>query len=158
MDTQTLSLGETEATATVEKWGLFEAAFEGPSEGNPFREVAFDAVFRQHSREVRVPGFYDGDGIYRLRFMPDAEGEWTYVTRSATPALDGRCGRLVAGPASAGNHGPVRVRNRFHFAYADGTPYLAVRTTCYAWTHQPLAMQAETLETLATTPSAPARR
>lgn len=48
--------------ATVEKWGVFEASFDGPSGGNPYLDVAFDAVFTHKSREVRVPGFYDGNG------------------------------------------------------------------------------------------------
>jgi Domain of unknown function (DUF5060)/Protein of unknown function (DUF4038)/Domain of unknown function (DUF5605) len=133
---------------TVEKWGTFEAAFQGPSKGNPFLDVAFDAVFSQHGRNIRVPGFYDGDGTYRVRFMPDNEGEWTYRTRSKTAALDGKTGSLTVVAPSTGNHGPVSVRNQFHFGYADGTPYLPFGTTCYAWTHQPLDMQAETLKTL----------
>ncbi|MDL2398099.1 DUF5060 domain-containing protein [Rhizobium mayense] len=136
------------SSATVEKWGVFEAAFNGPSGGNPYLDVAFDAVFSQNSREVRVPGFYDGDGIYRVRFMPDYEGEWSFRTRSKTPELDGKTGSLTAGKPSQSNHGPVRVRNKFHFAYADGNPFLSFGTTCYAWTHQPLDMQAQTLKTL----------
>ncbi|MGO7426099.1 DUF5060 domain-containing protein, partial [Rhizobium ruizarguesonis] len=108
----------------------------------------FDAVFTHKSREVRVPGFYDGNGIYRIRFMPDIEGKWSFLTRSKTAALDGKTGALTATEPSAGNHGPVRVCNKFHFAYADGTPFLSFGTTCYAWTHQPLEMQKQTLETL----------
>jgi hypothetical protein len=134
--------------ATVEKWSVFEAAFIGPSDGNPYLDVAFDAVFKQNSREIRVPGFYDGNDVYRVRFMPDNEGEWTFRTRSKTTALDERTGSLTATAPSKDNHGPVRVRNKFHFAYADGKPFLSFGTTCYAWTHQPLAMQAQTLETL----------
>ncbi|MEK1896984.1 MAG: DUF5060 domain-containing protein [Rhizobium sp.] len=137
--------------ATVEKWGVFEAAFDGPSDGNPYLDVAFDAVFTHKSRDVRVPGFYDGNGTYRMRFMPDVEGEWSFVTRSRTAALDGKAGSLIATAPSTGNHGPVRVRNKFHFAYADGTPFLSFGTTCYAWTHQPLEMQMQTLETLGKT-------
>ncbi|WP_337270545.1 DUF5060 domain-containing protein [Oryzifoliimicrobium ureilyticus] len=133
---------------TVEKWGMFEASFQGPSTGNPFLEIAFDAIFKQKSREVRVPGFYDGDGIYKIRFMPDEEGEWRFITRSEQAELDGQTGQLTVGPATKNNHGPVKVRNQFHFGYADGSPYLPFGTTCYAWTHQPLAMQAQTLETL----------
>ncbi len=136
------------SNASVEKWGVFEAAFNGPSGGNPYLDVAFDAVFSQHSREVRVPGFYDGDGTYRVRFMPDNEGEWSFRTRSKTTELDGKTGSFVATAPSSGNHGPVHVRNKFHFAYADGKPFLSFGTTCYAWTHQPLEMQAQTLETL----------
>ena len=78
------------------KYDIFEASFTGPSSGNPYVEVSFDAVFSQHSREVRVPGFYDGDGTYRVRFMPDTEGEWTFRTRSKTAALDGRTGSFTA--------------------------------------------------------------
>lgn len=136
------------SSATVEKWGVFEAAFDGPSGGNPYLDVAFDAVFSQHSREIRVPGFYDGDGVYRVRFMPDNEGDWSFRTRSKTAALDNKAGSFTATKPSTGNHGPVRVRNKFHFAYADGKPFLSFGTTCYAWTHQPLEMQAETLATL----------
>jgi hypothetical protein len=129
-------------------WDIFETSLAGPADGNPFVEVALEAVFTQGGREVRVPGFYDGDGSYRIRFMPDAEGDWTFRTRSKTAALDGRTGALTVGPAAAGAHGPVRVAHKFHFAYADGTPFFPFGTTCYAWTHQPLAMQAQTLETL----------
>ncbi|AYG63367.1 DUF5060 domain-containing protein [Rhizobium jaguaris] len=136
------------SNATVEKWGVFEAAFNGPSGGNPYLDVTFDAVFSQNSREIRVPGFYDGDGVYRIRFMPDNEGEWSFRTRSKTAELNGKTGSFVATKPSEGNHGPVHVRNKFHFAYADGKPFLSFGTTCYAWTHQPLEMQARTLKTL----------
>ena len=136
---------------TVEKWDVFEAEFGGPKGGNPYLDVAFDAIFRHKAREIRVPGFYDGDGIYRLRFMPEAEGEWRFETRSATPALNGQTGSFTVTPPSEGNHGPVRVRNKFHFAYADGTPFLSFGTTCYAWTHQPEAEQEKTLKTLSGT-------
>lgn len=133
---------------TIAKWDFFEASFSGPSEGNPFIDVTLEAFFKQNSRVVRVPGFYDGDGIYKVRFMPDNEGEWTFLTQSATPALDGQTGSFFVGPAAKDSHGPVQVSNQFHFAYADGTPYLPFGTTSYAWTHQPLALQAETIESL----------
>jgi hypothetical protein len=133
---------------TIAKWDVFEAGFTGPSTGNPFIDVTFEAVFTQNNRSVRVPGFYDGDGIYKVRFMPDNEGEWTFATRSSSAELDGKTGRFTAAPPERGNHGPVHVSNRFHFAYADNTPYLTFGTTCYAWTHQPLDLQAQTLETL----------
>jgi len=133
---------------SIAQWDVFEASFAGPSSGNPFVEVTLEGFFRQHSRVVRVPGFYDGDGVYRLRFMPDNPGEWQFTTRANVPELDGRTGGFTAGAPRPGVHGPVRVANRFHFAHADGTPYLPFGTTCYAWTHQPLAEQAKTLETL----------
>jgi hypothetical protein len=52
----------------------------------------------------------------------------------------------------AQNHGPVEVRNRFHFAYADGTPHRPIGTTCYAWTHQGEELEEQTLATLKGSP------
>ena len=135
-------------TAEVEKWGLFEAVLSGPKGGNPFVDVTLEVDFALGARNVPAPGFYDGDGVYRIRFMPDTEGEWTYRTRSNASAIDGLSGSFRCGPPREGNHGPVRVRNRHHFAYADGKPYFPFGTTCYAWTHQPLDMQRQTLETM----------
>ena len=138
-------------TTTVAQWEMFEASFTGPSAGNPFVDVQLEAVFQQHERRVRVPGFYDGEGTYKVRFMPDNPGDWRFVTASNVAALDGQGGAFVVTAPLAGRHGPVRVANTFHFAHADGTPYVPFGTTCYAWTHQPLDMQAQTLETLAQT-------
>ena len=36
----------------------------------------------------------------------------------------------------------------FHFAYADGTSYFPIGTTCYAWVHQGDALEEQTLATL----------
>ena len=135
-------------TAQVEKWGLVEADFPGPKEGNPFVDVTLDVEFARDNRRVTAPGFYDGQGVYRVRFMPDAEGEWSFKTRSNASALDGLSGTFRCMPAAGSNHGPVRVRNRHHFGYADGTPYFPFGTTCYAWAHQPLTMQSQTLDTM----------
>lgn len=132
----------------IAKWDLFEATLNGPSGGNPFIDVTFEATFSHKNRSVRVPGFYDGDGVYKVRFMPDIEGEWHYTTRSSALELDGKSGAFEAGPCRPDVRGPVQVANKYHFAYADGTPYLPFGTTCYAWTHQPLDLQAQTLETL----------
>ena len=132
-------------TADVEKWGFFEATFAGPKGGNPFADATLDVEFVLDNRRMKEPGLYDGEGVYRVRFMPDTEGDWRYRTRSNAPALDGVVGTFTCAPPRAGNHGSVRVRNRHHFVYADGTPFFPFGTTCYAWTHQPLAIQRETL-------------
>jgi hypothetical protein len=136
----------------VERWGIFEVTLQGPSEGNPFTEVSLQADFTFQHRTMRVNGFYDGvndsGGVYRVRFMPDAVGEWHYITRSSTPALDGKRETFTCTAPHANNHGPVVVRDTFHFAYSDGTPYFPIGTTCYAWAHQGEAMEQQTLETL----------
>ncbi len=137
----------------VEKWGIFEVTIDQvPVKGNPFTDVSVTARFEQGGRTLDVEGFYDGDGVYRIRFMPDALGSWRYRTHSDEPALDGRRGQFTCVAPSSGNHGPVSVRDTWYFTYADGTPYFQVGTTCYAWTHQGDALEAQTLKTLAKSP------
>src|SRR5689334_22698418 len=112
--------------AAVEQWGVFEVALPGPAAGNPFVDVTLSARFTHGDTRVDVTGFYDGGGTYRVRFMPDRAGDWRYETTSNAPELNGKSGAFTCTPPSAGNHGPVRVRNTYHFAYADGTPYVPV--------------------------------
>ena len=68
--------------ASVERWDIFDLALAGPTAGNPFTDVVLSAEFSFKNRVVRADGFYDGDGVYRVRCMPDAAGEWRYVTHS----------------------------------------------------------------------------
>jgi len=136
----------------VEQWGTAEIELAGPRDGNPFADVELSATFRQGTRSLQVAGFYDGDGKYKIRFMPDAVGTWEYETRSNRSALSGKTGKVQAVAPKPGNRGPVGVRNTWHFAYADGTPFWQVGTTAYSWTNQPAALQEQTLRTLAAAP------
>jgi hypothetical protein len=143
---------ETKATDRVERWGHIEISLAGPTDGNPFLDVALNAQFRHQHRVVPVHGFYDGDGVYRVRFMPDTLGTWTYETQSNCAALSGASGAFTCVAPAPGNHGPVSVQHGYHFAYADGTPHVSVGTTCYAWAHQGDTLEEQTLATLRTAP------
>ena len=129
---------------TVEKWGIFELAVNGPQTGNPFTEQKLQGVFTGKNERVEVTGFYDGEGIYRVRFMPSFEGEYTYALSGSFPEASGVGSFTVTAP-SANNHGPMRVANQYHFAYEDTTPYYSVGTTCYAWAHQAEEIHQQTL-------------
>src|SRR5262249_37368848 len=59
----------TKALQEISRWDTFEAAFKGPSTGNPFSDVDLFVVFSHGNRELRMTGFYDGEGTYRARFM-----------------------------------------------------------------------------------------
>lgn len=139
-------------TSQVERWGIFEVVLNGPASGNPFIDVILSAQFSRQNRVLEPDGFYDGEGVYRIRFMPDSPGEWHYVTRSNVPELDGQRGQFTCVAASEGNRGPVKVSNVFHFAYADDTPFYSFGTTCYAWTHQGDDLEEQTLATLKEAP------
>ena len=136
----------------VEQWGFFEAELEGPVEGNPYLDVELSARFVCGERTVAAEGFYDGGGVYRIRLMPEVQGDWRFTTSSNAPQLNGCTGSFTCVAPSAGNHGPVRIANDRHFAYADGTPHISVGTTCYAWIHQTEELQEQTLATLRKAP------
>ena len=67
----------------VKKWGVFELSLAGPSEGNPFTEQHLEGIFSGKEESKVVEGFYDGDGIYRIRFMPSYTGKYSYVIRAS---------------------------------------------------------------------------
>jgi len=137
---------------TTQQWDILEITLNGPSSANPFLDTQLSARFVLNDRTITAPGFYDGNGTYRIRFSPDAIGQWSYTTISNRPELNNKTGSFACLPPSKNNHGPVRVHNTFHFAYADGTPYRQIGTTCYAWTHQGEMLESQTLATLKSAP------
>ncbi|WP_371514847.1 DUF5060 domain-containing protein [Brevundimonas denitrificans] len=49
-------------------------------------------MFTHGGRTIEAPGFYDGEGVWRVRFSPPEEGSWTWTIRSDLADLDGRSG------------------------------------------------------------------
>jgi hypothetical protein len=139
------------APATVDLRGRVELVLQGPSHGNPFTDVELTATVTGRGTSRTVGGFYDGNGTWRIRFLADAAGDWSFTTTSNARSLDGHTGTVTCTdqPASRGH---VVVADTFHFRYADGTRYLPIGTTAYAWTHQTDALENATLNTLATSP------
>jgi len=133
------------------RWGVVEVTLHGPSRGNPFVDVELTAVFRTGTTERLVGGFYDDDGVYRLRLLAEEEGDWTFTTTSNARSLDGITGTVTVVAPQPGEHGPVRA-DGFHFRHADGTRHRPLGTTAYAWTHQTEELQQQTLATLAEAP------
>ncbi len=146
--------GTAQATFPTEtpRWSTYEIELRGPSHGNPFIDVELTARFTNGDVSVEVGGFYDGDGVYRVRFLPQVEGRWTFRISSTARSLDSVSGSFDCVPALPVSHGPVGVVDGFHFAHADGTRYAPIGTTAYAWTHQNEQLEQQTLRTLAATP------
>lgn len=133
----------------IEKWSIFEVSSKGKSDGNPFRDYTMTVNFRGEKENLTVNGFYDGDGIYRARFMPSHEGKYTYtISGNFADKIEEAEGSFLVTAPGEGNHGPVVVSDNIHLRYADGTPYYSIGTTCYAWVMQPAERQEQTLETL----------
>jgi hypothetical protein len=141
----------------IEKWDYYELSLPGPSAGNPFVGVEFSAVFKNGDRTYEPEGFYDGNGIFKIRFVPDVEGTWTYRTKSNYDTLNGKSGQFECTAPAPGNHGPVRVRNQYHFGYEDGTPFFLFGTTIYEWPFQSQDKRQQTIEILKNSPFNKAR-
>lgn len=131
----------------VGKWDVFEVACEGPRQGNPFTEQWIKGVFTGRSETVEADGFYDGNGSYKVRFMPSFEGEYHFSLKASFP-IGKQEGTFMATSPKEGNHGPVRVSGNCHFVYEDGTPYYSLGTTCYVWELQPDERIGQTLSSL----------
>ena len=78
----------------VEKWRVFEITLKGSNAGNPFTEVQVGAVFTNGKFKKTVQGFYNGNSIYKIRFMPEETGIWSYVTSSNAKSLQSKKGNF----------------------------------------------------------------
>lgn len=116
------------------RWEPVELAFQANVKAaNPFL-VNFDAlVTAPDGRELRVPGFFDGNDVWKARVMPSSEGTWTVVTNSAEPALHGRRFEFsCADRAAPAQHGRLTVdgEHPHHFKFEDGTRHFMLAYEC----------------------------
>jgi len=104
----------------------------GKTYRDPFNDVELDVIFRDpQGAEQRVPAFWAGDQVWRVRFAPSCPGRYSFHTVSSDPAnpdLHGQTGVLDVSPYTGENpllkHGGVRIASdRRHFEHADGTPF-----------------------------------
>ncbi|MEZ4709566.1 MAG: DUF4038 domain-containing protein [Caldilineaceae bacterium] len=125
----------------IAQWHCLELTFQSTaSYANPLQEVEFSADFSGPTGETQtIRGFWDGGAVWRVRFAPNAVGEWRYETRCADAANDGlhaQSGQFTCTPPTHETrftqHGPVRLAaNKRHLEHADGTPFFWLADT--AW-------------------------
>jgi hypothetical protein len=122
---------------TVPLWRRFEKAFAAQIDAVP--ETEFSVEFRSPSGKPHdVLGFWDGGKTWRVRFMPDEPGTWTYKTHSRPlmAGLDGQTGEFACRREESANpfprHGAVRVAsNGRYLEHADGTPFFWLGDTVW---------------------------
>ena len=124
-----------DSAATVPVWSVHEITLTADSAyANPYTDVAVTATFTSpESDTLRVPGFWDGERTWRLRFTPTSEGAWRYETASADAGLGGQRGVIEATAPAPEARGFVRVdpHHPYHFVYDDGTRYFMFGQTYY---------------------------
>ena len=62
----------------VEQYGVFQIEVQGKTEGNPYLEYEVAGTFTHGEESRTVKGFYDGEGRYIVRFMPEVPGKYTF--------------------------------------------------------------------------------
>jgi hypothetical protein len=133
----------------VEQWGIQELVLSSDKTySNPFADVDVQAEFRAGKQIIKVAGFYDGTGRWKVRFMPPRPGVWSFKSTSHEPTLNAVKGRFTVDPPESDNHGPVKAFKTYHFAYADGTPFFLLGTTSYNWLNRDASLQERTLAAL----------
>jgi hypothetical protein len=110
----------------IGKWELVEFSFKNEKiYDNPFRDVALIGEFRnlKSGRELKIYGFYDGGYIWRIRFMPNEEGEWKYKLYFSDGSTKPIEGSFLCKPSNI--RGPLRIYspNSIWFCTADGSPF-----------------------------------
>ncbi|MBM3744538.1 MAG: DUF4038 domain-containing protein [Acidobacteria bacterium] len=122
-----LAAARGNAAVQVEQYHSHDFSFPARLEGNPFDVQLHGDFTGPGGVRLRVPGFYDGDGTWKIRFSPTRVGEWSMRTTSPVPALDGKTEQNIrCVPNRHPNiHGALRVdpAHPHHFVYEDGTRY-----------------------------------
>ena len=104
----------------------------GKHYADPFNEVDLDVVFTTPAgAEQRMPAYWSGENVWRVRYAPPLPGKYTYRTVCSDASnrdLHNRTGTLLAEPYSGDNslyrHGMLGIApDHRHFAHADGTPF-----------------------------------
>ncbi len=83
-------------TDKIEIFSRYEVSFTNISwSGNPF-DLEFNVQFMSPSgKEIKHFGFYAGDNVWKLFFMPDEAGKWRYKTSCTDDDLNNKEGKFV---------------------------------------------------------------
>ena len=114
---------------SARQWDVVDIRFDVNDVPQQPEDVEFSASFEHESgRRLDVPGFFDGEGVYVIRYTPPLAGDWKYRTHSAVKELDQLDGQLIAGAARAGRRGGIKIdpESATRFRYENGDSYYPI--------------------------------
>jgi hypothetical protein len=103
---------------------------------NPFdaRQVSLDGIFKgRDGKEMKVPGFWDGQASWKMRFTPSQAGSWSYqlVVKDSRGSGSPYAGNFTVSPSD--QHGWLQVGNwvnpefsGHYLVHQDGMPFYGV--------------------------------
>lgn len=125
----------------AKQYEMLEFVFSGPELKESYAKIDLAGEFFLNGKLTTVEGFYDGKGIYKIRYLPLEKGTCSYKI-SGLFSKKGKF-QIKAGK----DHGPVHAEE-MHFIYADHSRYIPVGTTVYALAHQSDEVVNQTLASL----------
>lgn len=131
----------------MRQFEMCELVFQSLEPVDSFVDINLTATICGEHETIAVKGFYAGNGIYKVRFLPKYQGRYSY----STSGMINENGWVEIESALPDQHGTVRAKEQ-HFSYEDGTPYYPFGTTIYALTHQTAELIEQTMETLENSP------
>lgn len=121
---------ESRSANSIRRYDIFELTLEhnGIYENN-FFDVTFNVIFISPSGSRRhVKGFFYSGDLWKVRFVPDEVGRWTYthVMTGKGGFRTEKDGAFDCTPSNA--EGPVRRHpdNPYRWVFANGKPYFPV--------------------------------
>jgi hypothetical protein len=138
--------------AQIPQWDKYETAFQSDkSYENPIYDVDHLKItfISPSGRQEIIHGFWDGEKTWRVRFMPDEIGTWTFSTVCSdkdNAGLHAQKGSFECIPndqmMDIYRHGDItRARGDYHLQHRDGKPFFW--TACTAWNGALLSTEEE---------------
>ncbi|UZO82290.1 DUF4038 domain-containing protein [Aquimarina sp. ERC-38] len=117
----------------IPKWEVLDIVLTTKNKiKSPFT-TAFTTMFtHEGGAQIEVPGFYNGDNTWIIRFSSALTGKWRFTTVSEIKELNGKTGKITVTASNSNNHGAIVInkKNPQHFFYEDGTPYFLTAFEC----------------------------
>ncbi len=144
----TYDVGKTPNTITnAYTWVVNELVLNSSNKyKKPLEDCELDLILKNGDTTLTVPGFWDGDEVWRVRFALPSAGEWTYETKCTNAddaGLNGKAGTITCteytGNLAIYKHGFIKTTpNVKYFTYADGTPFFYLGDTHWSLGSEPI--------------------
>ena len=118
---------------TPTQWEVTELRFQVETLADNPVDIPFSATFTNEAGQtLKVPGFYDGDQTYCIRFTPSAAGKWTYQTASPNTELNAQTSTLNVAASTDGRRGGIELDpdNDRQFQFQNGDRYYPIAFEC----------------------------
>ncbi len=129
------------------QWMVAELTFtSSKTYSNSFNDVDLDVVFtHSNGTQLKIPAFWDKDGIWKVRFAPTLAGTWGYKTvcsDTLNTGLNNVTGNLTCveykGNLEIYKHGFIKTtQDTRYFVYDDDTPFFYLGDTHWSMPSEP---------------------